>query len=456
MRHRNRIGLVPTLLAALAGSTWPQAKLAPAPPMGWNSWDSFGTSVTEAEVKANADYMAKHLARYGWQYIVVDIQWSEPNPKTHGYRPDAELVMDAYGRLTPAPNRFPSASDGRGFKPLADYVHLKGLKFGIHIMRGIPRRAVDANLPIYGSDRKAADAANKNSICPWNSDMYGVDTSLPGGQEYYDSIVRLYASWGADFIKADDMFGFGPNGDHSSEIEALSRAIGKSGRAIVLSLSPGTSGVNQVEFISQHAQMWRISGDFWDRWADLKRQFPNFAKWNPYVKPGAWPDGDMLPLGKIGIRAERGDPRMSLLTHDEQRTLMTLWSVARSPLMFGGNLPDNDEFTLGLIANGEALAVNQKATASKELFSRGNQVAWVAEMAGSPAKYLAVFNLGDTGDEEIGVKWPDLGLPPNCMLRDLWARKDMGTARDGRTFKVGPHAAAFFKVSPARTPGRRG
>jgi hypothetical protein len=191
MSHRNRIGLVPTLLAALAGSTWPQAKLAPAPPMGWNSWDSFGTSVTEAEVKANADYMAKHLARYGWQYIVVDIQWSEPNPKTHGYRPDAELVMDAYGRLMPAPNRFPSASDGRGFKPLADYVHRKGLKFGIHIMRGIPRRAVDANLPIHGSDRKAAGVANKNSTCPWNSDMYGVDTSLPGGQDYYDSICSV-------------------------------------------------------------------------------------------------------------------------------------------------------------------------------------------------------------------------------------------------------------------------
>src|ERR1022692_332859 len=154
------------LIALFAGAAFAQPMLAPTPPMGWNSWDSFGTGVTEAEVKANADYMASKLARYGWQYIVVDIQWSEPNPKTHGYRPDAELVMDAYGRLMPAPNRFPSASDGRGFKPLADYVHRKGLKFGFHIMRGIPRRAVDANLPIYGSDQKAAGVANKNSICP--------------------------------------------------------------------------------------------------------------------------------------------------------------------------------------------------------------------------------------------------------------------------------------------------
>ncbi|MFB3777818.1 MAG: glycoside hydrolase family 27 protein [Bryobacteraceae bacterium] len=442
-----KITLRVLLLVALACSGWSQGLLAPTPPMGWNSWDSFGTTVTEAEVKANADYMAKHLARYGWQYVVVDIQWSELNPKTHGYRPNAELAMDSNGRLIPAPNRFPSSAEGRGFKPLADYVHSKGLKFGIHIMRGIPRRAVDAGLPILGTDRKASEIADKNSICRWNTDMYGINTSLPGGQEYYDSIVQLYAGWGVDFIKADDMFG-GPDGAHSSEIEALGKAIRKSGRPIVLSLSPGTRDASKVAHYSQYAQMWRISGDFWDRWVDLKRQFPNLAKWSQYAKPGNWPDADMLPLGHIGIRAERGDPRMSLFTPDEQKTLMTLWSIARSPLMFGGHLPDNDAATLQLITNEEVLAVNQKATMSKELFSRGNQVAWTAEISGSPAKYLAVFNIGDAGEEEIDVKWADLGLPANCTVRDLWAKKEMGGSQGGRTFKIAPHASAFFKVTP--------
>ena len=117
-----------------------------------------------------------------------------------------------------------------------------------------------------------------------------------GGQAYYDSLAKLYAAWGLDFIKADDMFGFGPDGDHSSEIGALSKALRSSGRPIVLSLSPGTRDAAKVDFIGKNAEMWRISGDFWDRWVDLKRQFPNFAKWNPYVKPGNWPDGDMLPL----------------------------------------------------------------------------------------------------------------------------------------------------------------
>jgi alpha-galactosidase len=442
------------LCAALAQTGWAQGVRAPTPPMGWNSWDSFGTSVTEAEVKANADYMAKNLAKFGWQYIVADIQWSEPNPQTHGYRPNTELTMDEYGRLQPAPNRFPLATGGKGFKPLADYVHSKGLKFGFHIMRGIPRRAVDANLPISGSKVTAAAVANKESICRWNSDMYGVDTSREGGQDYYDSIAKLYAPWGADFIKADDMFGFGPGGDHSSEIEALSRAIQKTGRPIVLSLSPGTRDTSKVEFIGAHAQMWRISGDFWDRWIDLKRQFPNFTKWNPYVNPGNWPDGDMLPLGHIGIRAERGDPRMSLLTHDEQRTLMTLWSIARSPLMFGGHLPDNDDFTLGLISNDEVLAVDQNATRSRELFARENQVAWMAEIAGSDAKDLAIFHVGDTGEEKIHVNWADLGLPPNCTLRDLWAKKDIGTVQTGQDFNLGPHAAAFLKVTPEPAKSR--
>ncbi|MEO8372390.1 MAG: glycoside hydrolase family 27 protein [Candidatus Solibacter sp.] len=438
------------LLAVSATTAFAQQVLAPTPPMGWNSWDSFGTGVTEDEVKANADYMSGKLAKHGWQYIVVDIQWSEANPKTHGYRPDTQLVMDANGRLIPAPNRFPSAAEGKGFKPLADYVHSKGLKFGFHIMRGIPRRAVDQDLPVLGTQVKASAIANKASICRWNSDMYGVDVSKPGGQEYYDSIVKLYASWGADFIKADDMFGFGAGGDHSTEIEALSKAIKKSGRPIVLSLSPGTRGTEKGEFIAQHAQMWRISDDFWDRWIDLKRQFPNFAKWQPFVKPGNWPDGDMLPLGHIGIRAERGDPRMSLLTKDEQRTLMTLWSVARSPLMFGGHLPDNDAFTLELITNDEVLAVNQKANTAKELFTRGDQVAWVATLPGSDAKYLAVFNTGDTAEEAIKVSWAELGLKGPCSVRDLWAKKDAGTVAEGQTFKVAPHASAFYKVTSGK------
>jgi hypothetical protein len=411
--------------------------------MGWNSWDSFGTTVTEAEVEANADYMATNLAKHGWQYVVVDIQWAELNPQTHGYRPNAELAMDSHGRLIPSPKRFLSSVDGRGFKPLAEYVHGKGLKFGLHIMRGIPRRAVDANLPIFGSKLKAAEVANKESVCRWNTDMYGVDTRHPGGQDYYDSILKLYSSWGVDFIKADNML----DGDHGGEIEMLSKAIGKTSRPMVLSLSPGPARLADAEFLAKNAQMWRVSDDFWDRWADLKGQLPRLAAWARHVKPGGWPDGDMLPLGHIGIRAERGDPRMSLLTHNEQTMLITMWSIARSPLMFGGHLPDNDAFTLSLLNNDEVLEANQKGTASRQLFARGNQVAWISELGG--ARFLAVCNVGDTAEEEVRVNWSEIGMPRRCSLRDLWAKEDLGVAQEGRSFRLAPHASGFYKVTAA-------
>jgi hypothetical protein len=379
--------ILPVILAAwMSTESPPKAALATTvaarPPMGWNSWDSFGTSVTEAEVKANADYMARNLKQHGWQYIVVDIQWSEQSPRSHGYRPDADLAMDEYGRLVPAPNRFPSSAGGHGFKPLADYIHGLGLRFGIHIMRGIPRRAVKADLPVFGGKARASAIADQFSVCPWNSDMYGVDMGRRGGQDYYDSILELYASWGVDYLKADDV----ARPAHREEIAALHSAILKTGRPIVLSLSPGPAAVGDAEFFRQNANMWRISDDFWDEWRLLRLNFTLMSIWSAYGRPGAWPDADMLPLGHIGIRAERGEDRRTHFTPDEQRTMMSLWSIAQSPLMFGGHLPDNDQFTTSLIANDEVLAVNQRGAGGRAVAESGDGVVWVADEVEFPAK----------------------------------------------------------------------
>src|SRR5438309_10539147 len=229
------INLTPFVLfsgLSLWANEQPAKVLAQTPPMGWNSWDSYGTTVTEAQVKANADVMARDLKSHGWEYIVVDIQWYEPNAQGHDYAPEAKLAMDQYGRLLPAVNRFPSSADGTGFKHLADYVHSKGLRFGIHIMRGIPRQAVEQNLPIKGTQYRAADVADKDNACRWNPDMWGWDTTKPGAQAYYDSLAELYASWGLDFIKADDM---GSHLYQPAEIKALALAIRQAGRPIVLS-----------------------------------------------------------------------------------------------------------------------------------------------------------------------------------------------------------------------------
>jgi alpha-galactosidase len=433
-------------LAASMPSAWAATDTAaPTPPMGWNSWDCYGTTVTEAEVKANADYMAQHLKQHGWDYVVIDIQWSEPNAQAHGYRAGAQLSMDQYGRFVPAVNRFPSSAGGRGFRPLADYIHGLGLRFGIHIMRGIPRQAVKANLPVFGSGAqvvRAGDIADTASVCPWNSDMYGVDLSRPGAQDYYDSILKLYADWGVDYIKADDI----ARPAHREEIAALRRAILKTGRPIVLSLSPGPAMIKDVAFLQENANMWRISDDFWDDWKALRLNFILMSIWSGVGRPGAWPDADMLPLGRIGIRAERGENRMTRFTRDEQRTLMNLWSIAQAPLMFGGDLPSNDDFTLSLISNDEVLAVDQHGAHGGAFAEGGDSVVWTADGLSAGEKYVAVFNVGEAGPIDIRVEWAALKLPEKCVLRDLWEREEIGTVAGGYTFHVGPHGSEIYKI----------
>jgi hypothetical protein len=421
-----------------------QERLAPTPPMGWNSWDVFGPSVREAEVKSNADFMSARLAAHGWRYIIVDIEWYAPDAHAAGYIPGGRVVMDQYGRFLPSPNRFPDAADGAGFRPLADYVHGKGLQFGIHIMRGIPREAVNKNTPIEGSPYHAADIADKQDVCHWEGmeDTYGVDMNKPGAQDYYDSIARLYAQWGVDYVKADDM----SRPFHKAEIHALSTALKKTGRPIVLSVSPGPAPVAQYDDLKADAQMWRISDDFWDRWVDIRKQFDLTAAWQGKSHPGGWPDADMLPLGHIGIRAERGVDRPSLLTHDEQITLMSLWSIFRSPLMFGGDLGTSDAFTISLLSNDEVLDVDQKSFGGREAYRKDSIIAWTANSSDGHSRYVAVFNIGDA-DRDVELSFKTLGLPPSMFqVRDLWASKTLGSV-DGIKLSLRPHASVLYKLS---------
>lgn len=416
------------------------------PPMGWNSWDSYGTAVREEQVKANADAMARELLQFGWQYIVVDIQWYEPNAGGHDYRVGAALTMDEYGRLLPALNRFPSALGGAGFKNLAAYVHREGLKFGIHIMRGIPRQAVEQNLPILGTSYRTADIADHVNVCEWNPDMYGVDMSKPGAQAYYDSIVALYAAWGVDFIKADDMSR--PYALRAPEVHALSSAIRKSGASIILSLSPGPAPISEAADLRDNAQMWRISDDFWDDWKLLRKQFDYTRDWVPYIgKDDTWPDADMLPLGTLRITDKNGAPQQTRFTPDEQQTVMTLWSMFRSPLIFGGDLPPADPATLALLTNREVLEIDQNSSNNREILERGNLRVWLADAPGSHDKYAAVFNLGDAA-ETIHLTWTELGMQlANPAVRDLWQRKNLGRQKN-LDVTLRPHASALYRVSP--------
>ena len=425
---------------------------ASTPPMGWNSWDCFATTVTEAQTKAQADTMAQHLARYGWNLITVDIQWYEPQATGFDYRAGATLTMDEWGRLLPATNRFPSAADGVGFKALAEYIHGQGLKFGIHLMRGIPRQAVAANTPVKGTPYNAAGIADRQRVCLWNTDMYGVDMAKPGAQEYYDSVFALIASWNVDFVKVDDLSR--PYLENQAEVEAVRTAIDRCGRPMVLSLSPGETVFTAAEHVSRHANMWRISDDFWDNWPALSEQFGRLRKWAPFSGSGHWPDADMLPFGVL----DQGR-RTTHFTPDEQRTVMTLWSIARSPLIIGGDLTKLDDFTQSLLTNEEVIAVDQASSGGRQLFNHDRLIGWVADVPGSTDKYVALFNARDRvpsipGADRPGLpvalQWAELGFKAPCRVRDLWRKEDVGEFANEFAPVVAWHGAGLYRISERR------
>jgi alpha-galactosidase len=416
---------------------------APFPPMGWNSYDYYNTMVNEKQVRDNAGYMAQNIKRYGWEYIVIDIQWSDPDAGTdnahYQYIPFSQFCLDEWSRQIPAPDRFPSSADGKGFAALADYIHSLGLKFGIHIMRGIPRYAAHNHLPVKTHDgsRITADMiANPYSVSKWNPDMYGVDWTKKGAQDYYDSIFELYASWGVDYVKVDDICNTNmyPRDPYSAEkeIEMIARAIERSGRAMVLSLSPGPAVIEKAWHLEKYANMWRITDDFWDEWKFLKAMFERCEVWQKHVGNGNWPDCDMLPVGFLGYGFGHGIWH-TRFTPDEQYTMLTLWCIFRAPLMIGTDLPQLDDFTKTLLTNEEVLAL-EKRKSNAYLASKTDDIRiWRAE-ADNGGTYTALFNLSDTA---VTIDGSTAGLSGN--VRDLWQHKAMGESSKLH-IQLAPHA----------------
>jgi alpha-galactosidase len=434
--------------------------VAPTPPMGWNSWDSYGLTIDEDQFKANATVLAS-LVQYGWKYAVIDEGWYMASPAGHNLE-ERNYLWDANGLLIPVSTRFPSAANGAGFKPLADWLHSQGLKFGIHIVRGIPRQVVAANLPIAGTSFRAADAADTTSPCPWDEGNWGIKDNA-AGQAYYDSMIRLYASWGLDFLKVDCV------SDHPyrpTEIRQIAEAIRKSGRPIVLSLSPGPTQIEHASEVAKYAQMWRITNDHWDGWefaqhtpdgfpTGVRDMFDRLAQWYAYTNPGNWPDADMLPEGWLGPSPGWGDTRQSRLTHDEQRTEFTLWAVTRSPLIFGGNLTRLDDFTRSLLTNKKVLAMNQESMESRPVTKLPsgfeNVRVWRAQAPATDCgmPYFAFFNLAD-GPVTLHFRWDQVGAtctwkPSIRQVENLWGGSRTNTSKP-MNLTLPPHGSALFEV----------
>ncbi|MGB7747415.1 MAG: putative Ig domain-containing protein [Verrucomicrobiia bacterium] len=437
---QNSVGKAKTEIKIVCGDT-----LALTPPLGWNSYDAFGDNVVESEVLANARYVAEKLQPVGWDTVVVDYCWADPgaHDNNRNARANAALAADQFGRLLPATNRFPSAINGTGFKPLADAVHALGLKFGIHIMRGIPRNSVNANLPIEDSSFTAVEAGNTNSKCVWCPDMFGVNSNA-AGQAWYDSCARLWAGWGVDYIKVDDL----SSPYHVAEVEMVRRAIDRCGRSIVFSTSPGETPIGQAANVMTHANLWRVSGDFWDDWKSLQHEFVLGARWHDFAGPGHWPDADMLPVGHLSVSNRSvGSDRFTHFTREEQLTHLSLWCLLPSPLMIGANLPDNDDWTLALLTNPEVLAVNQDALgrAARRMTGLPPETVeiWKKELAdGSVA--VGIFNRA-VQPIKVEFQWRVLGLHSSPKVRDLWLHKDLGRQKNFAA-ELPPHGCVLLRV----------
>jgi alpha-galactosidase len=457
---RITFSLAAILSFVCAASSLNAQTLAPTPPMGWNSWDAYGLTIDEADYKANATVLAG-IQRYGWQYAVIDEGWymADPFGKTVA---DKKYLWDNNGILIPAPDRFPSAAGGAGFKPLADWVHAQGLKFGIHIVRGIPRQVVQANLPIANSNYHAQDAADETSPCPWDQGNWGVKDNA-AGQAYYDSMMKLYAAWGLDFIKVDCI---SDRPYRPTEIRQIASAIHKTGRPIVLSLSPGPTSLKNAAEVGEYAQLWRISDDHWDVWTavhqpgngefpfGIRDAFDRLASWSAYVRPGNWPDEDMLPWGWLGPHPGWGEARQSRETQEEQQTEFTLWAIARSPLILGANLTRLDDFTRSLITNQSLLFMNQNLTYSHAVdvstlpgFEHARVWRGTIDSPGARnyAEFFAFFNLDDQ-PVTLKAAWKQLGLEGGKrQAQNMWTDSAFKDSK-GVNITLPAHGSTIFQV----------
>jgi len=440
----------PARLRAQEDGSGRERVLAPTPPMGWNSWDSYGLRIDEQQFRDNVEALAAKLKASGYTYAVIDEGWYMVNPED---RPKPELLkyaLDESGRFIPVPTRFPSALHGdrnTGFEEVSRWVHSQGLKFGIHVIRGIPRGSVLRNLPIDGSAFRARDAADQDDPCPWDPTSWGVKDN-EAGQAWYDSLLRQYAGWGVDFLKVDCI------ADHPYrpvEIRQIARAIERSGRDVVLSLSPGPTQVEHQAEVAGRAQMWRISDDIWDLWdggtrkwpIGIKNQFDNAARWAQFSRPGHWPDADMLPVGELSPFPDVGPgARHTRLTPDEQRTQLSLWALARSPLIVGANLTRLDDATLRLLTSPDILKIDQAATASLQVLREGDLVVWTADLPGNQHA-LGAFNLGDRS-LALDRPWSSFALGTGRYeAKDAWTGERLpASSRVGTT--IAPHASVVL------------
>ncbi len=438
------------------------------PPAGWNSFDSFGGYLHEAAAFTQLEALASKLAPAGYNFFVVDIGWYgeyELKPGTLLPMPRskhaARVHLDTFGLPQPSRCYFPN-----GFGPLIERTHALGLKFGLHVMRGVPRQAVTEHLPVQGTGVTAADIADPSSTCPWCHYNYGIDLRRPGAQAYYDALVARLAGWGVDFIKADDITAY------PLEIEAMARAIAKCGRPIVLSLSHGGEADVRLRSCYEQSDMVRITKDIWDDVPSIERSFQAWAYWQPLTRAGFWPDLDMIPFGDLQTMSPepmpgelpagdnpslcgKGYRRRCGLSLDERRTFITQRALAASPLFVGGDLTTLPAEDLSMLTNPAMLACNRNGVSGELVYARGDVQVWqAASRIVAGAGWLGVFNRNPAHEPEGIVLTPErLRLPSPTLLHDVWHDQPLGPLSSCPGLALPPVGCCFLSyASPPTAP----
>lgn len=453
-KKRNLYILLVVLFAWGQAGYGQQLKRTGTPPMGWNSFDSYGVYLHEKAALDNLAALATEYRQFGYDYFVIDNGWFgeyklRPGTIYSMERHASDVHINEYGLLQPSVCYFPN-----GFSTLIAKCHEQGLKFGLHLMRGIPRKAVEQNLPIQGTDYRARDIADTTHVCNWCRYNYGVDMSKPGAQAFYNSLINQLASWGVDFIKVDDIV------PYPDEVAALVRAVEQCGRKIVISLSPGDRVPVEHIGVYQQSDMLRVTGDVWDTQRDIDNCFTAWKKWSGIDLKGLWVDMDMIPFGnlqlmsprslnkedisKSALYAGRGYSRTSELNREQMKTFITMRALSASPLMIGGDLPTMDDFSRSLLTNPNVIACNQLGKVGKLIYEMQGLEVWKVEDTATGGGWIGIFNRTALGLNRL-LKLDDLKLPSNLLLKDVWNQCRLAAGSEGVEVAVPGQGVVFVR-----------
>jgi alpha-galactosidase len=437
-----------------------QSVVCAKPPMGFNSYDSYGVFLNQETAKKIMGNMAQKYKPYGYEYFVMDAGWYyefDVDPATKLPQHPLHSVpvlsnLDEYGLPEPSKVYFPD-----GIKVLADYAHVRGLKFGLHLMRGVFRQAVKENCKIKGTNILLKDIVDTLNICSWSDLCYGVDMKKPGAYKYYESMVDKMASWGVDFIKYDDITGF------PEEIDAIVDAINRCKQKIVLSLSAGLDA--KIENLScyQNSNMLRITDDIWDNQHSIDMSFVAMKKYQGRGIPGFWPDLDMIALGPLEVNdlnreigPTKKGARSSLFDKNQAQTFITQRAIFASPLIIGGDLLTMDDFTYKLLTNKDMITCNQNGVTGLQVYDQDSLEIYKAPLRNKVTEgWLAVFNRKSTEakvtlkKQNFGFYYPRPGLDElmnwkDYKLRDIWNQEEY-ILKDAVDFTIPANGVVFIE-----------